>query len=202
MVAEESFLSDNKVTMKNYKQGFGVFIIIGIIAVVALGGVGVYYGTKSMSDKEVAANLDVQADVPAFSSQQSNTDTTSQPKSSALTLSDEATLKSNISTMRAIAELKYDADGGYQNVCKDGRIATTSTQTQYSASVPVESILKVRNVSSQGEAGIVCVNSKTEYAISIELESGSAFCIDSTGIAQNGRIATGQKKCEINKTGF
>ena len=80
----------------------------------------------------------------------------------------DAAIKANLNNMRAQAELSYDDNSrSYDNVCTDASEMVTG-------------------------AGGTCTDSATAWAASAALADGSTyFCVDSTGVAQEGSQHSG-----------
>lgn len=80
----------------------------------------------------------------------------------------DAANKSSVNNMRAQAELFYDTNGNYTNVCADPTIAN-----------------------AVANAGAVCDDDDTDYGISVNLldPSGDAYCVDSSGASEENTVA-------------
>ncbi len=89
----------------------------------------------------------------------------------------DAAIKSNLSNMRAQAELLYDTDGDYDAVCG----ANSVTQNTIIAGAVTAS-----NTSSGGTAvcGKPASGAATAWAISSPLKTSGHYCVDSTGAAR------------------
>ncbi len=90
----------------------------------------------------------------------------------------DAKIKSELSNMRAQAEIEYDNAGqSYDDVCTDTTIAAIVAAT----------------------AGAVCYDDTDAYAISAQLKSDDTkfWCVDSTGAAveKAGQLATNATAC-------
>lgn len=106
----------------------------------------------------------------------------------------EAGLKASMLSFRPEFE---NLAGGYQSVCKDGVINTSTTQVKPN----VNRILEIEGVADQKSAGISCVSSASSYAVSIHVEPPVVFqklsyCIDSSGFAGNGKLNSSRTACE------
>lgn len=82
----------------------------------------------------------------------------------------DAATKSNLSGMRAQAELYYDGNtNGYTSVCS----STSGIQKQYGAAT-----------TSAGTTDAACESGTSTWAASVKLKpAGKYFCVDSTGFA-------------------
>ena len=80
----------------------------------------------------------------------------------------DAAIKANLNNMRAEAEIVFDDTGSYATVC-------TVAAEQVTA------------------AGAVCADTATAWAAAADLSSasGDAFCVDSTGNAEQNTVAEG-----------
>jgi hypothetical protein len=108
-------------------------------------------------------------------------------------------VKSNISSLRASAELMYDRNNGsYLGLCKDGVVDIQALGTYGQA---ITKILTEKGVSTQSQAGIVCVGSSERYAVSAKLSNGQSFCVDSTGYAGIAEVLKDKITCSIS-TGY
>jgi hypothetical protein len=81
-----------------------------------------------------------------------------------------AAIKSNISNLRAMAEIYYDKNHGYQGVCKSADFAPVITSV------------------NQLKSSLVCRDSAKAYIVSAPLPDSTSsaqtyFCVDSTGYA-------------------
>jgi prepilin-type N-terminal cleavage/methylation domain-containing protein len=81
----------------------------------------------------------------------------------------DAANKSNLNNMRAQAELVYDDDGDYANVCADENVSAAVTA-----------------------AGATCNDEASAWAASVQLVSTASttyYCVDSTGAASESASA-------------
>ena len=95
----------------------------------------------------------------------------------------EASIKANLSSMRAEAELLYDKNGGtYSGFCSSNNLISTK-----------------KNIEDNGGTGFVCKATAKAYAISTKLPTSNYWCVDSTGISaetltsSNGKTVCPQK---------
>lgn len=93
----------------------------------------------------------------------------------------DAKVKSQLSGVRAAAELYYDSNGNYggtQAVCTAGMfIDATSNMDDYDLDVP--------GTTWPAGTTIVCGSTNTAYAVKAELNGDTAYwCIDSTGVSK------------------
>lgn len=102
----------------------------------------------------------------------------------ARTKGNDAAVKSNLSGIRAQAELIYDDDGDYDAVCGINS-AATSTNVR-------DAFLAAED--ANGTAGSVTCGATTtlpatEWAMAADLPGGGAFCVDSNGVAREATAA-------------
>lgn len=71
---------------------------------------------------------------------------------------EDASVKANLSGIRVQAEIVYDDDGNYADVCADANVAAAVTASS-----------------------ATCVNSAGAWATQAALSSGAFWCVDSTG---------------------
>ena len=91
----------------------------------------------------------------------------------------DAAVKSNISALRAIAEIHYVNSGSYKGMCSQ------NSEVQVSIS-EIEKYLHSEQgmLCKSDEQKPVCYDSETHYAISATLPSdGKIFCVDSSGFS-------------------
>ena len=91
----------------------------------------------------------------------------------------DASIKANLSGLRAQAELFYDnTNYSYKNLCKDSRVK--------------DILSEIKDASGKK---IKCNSNKDNYAISSPLKSDSSiqYCVDSTGFAGNGTVVSKNK---------
>lgn len=89
----------------------------------------------------------------------------------------DATVKSDLNTIRAQAELIYNDDGNYNTVCG----ANSATQNAKIA----EALAHASNaVGSSGVCGAPASGDAYAWAVSSPLRGGGHWCIDSTGAAR------------------
>lgn len=98
-----------------------------------------------------------------------------------------AAAKAELSSMRAEAEIIYDSEGDYLTVC-DIDIDSGTSGNQFSGPYNLyhsaaESIgIPITN-EIPADAQADCNDGNSAWASAVELESGSWFCVDSTGAA-------------------
>lgn len=94
----------------------------------------------------------------------------------------DASAKGSMSSMRAAAEIQFDNDGNYINVCATG----TETESLMNAA-----LRQVSPSSSINSAGFPCLALGNSWAASVVLlsGSGSSFCVDSNGFAGGGTVS-------------
>lgn len=105
----------------------------------------------------------------------------------------DAKIKSELSGLRAAAEIVYDSStgGSYANFCASGVINKDAVSEPH-----ITALLQAKGVTSQAAAGIKCVTGGQAYALSIPLSTpGQTWCVDSTGNVGLGIIHTGTQRC-------
>jgi hypothetical protein len=116
-----------------------------------------------------------------------------QPVNSSASARQDAEIKSNLASLRAVAEIHYDNNGNsYKKICKNGELDSNALGNNSSL---VVNLLKAKGDTTQTAAGIVCVSSATSYAVSLPLESGSTWCIDSTGFIGQAKASASTMRC-------
>jgi prepilin-type N-terminal cleavage/methylation domain-containing protein len=84
----------------------------------------------------------------------------------------DASIKGSMSSMRAQAEIFYDQNGNFNDVCAlDGSLSQ------------LISAVSLRSGQAYQSDGFRCNNSTNYWVSSVELTSGGFFCVDSTGFA-------------------
>ncbi len=88
-----------------------------------------------------------------------------------------AAVKSNLSGVRAQAEILYDDDGDYDAVCGVGVATSTNTRDAFNAAADANG--------SAGSATCGATSSPAgSWAIAADLPGGGAFCVDNNGTAR------------------
>jgi prepilin-type N-terminal cleavage/methylation domain-containing protein len=109
----------------------------------------------------------------------------------------DAAIKSNIDNMRAQAEIVYDGDGNYSNVCTN-----TSVSNALNSIAAVGSYAGTVTVTTSGAATtqvVACHSASTTWVIEAPLKSAANiyWCADSTGVSaqRTTAIAAGGTAC-------
>ncbi|MEZ4103215.1 MAG: type II secretion system protein [Candidatus Paceibacterota bacterium] len=90
----------------------------------------------------------------------------------------DASAKGSMSSMRAAAEIQYDNDGSYIEVC------TAGSETETLMLAALKQVAPGANVN---DPGYPCIPQSNSWAASIILLSSStSFCVDSNGFAGGG----------------
>jgi len=100
----------------------------------------------------------------------------------------DASAKSNLSNMRAQAELVYDdaSPNSYATVCTNSNIADALTAAASAQGVTVN------NAAVPSATNAACFDTDAGWAAQVPLNSGTSFCVDSTGeAAENSSFLTG-----------
>lgn len=100
---------------------------------------------------------------------------------SQMNIGKDAKLKVSLHNIRAAAELYYDENGGYSNMC------TSNSETIAS--------LKKALLSQTSEEKTYCKASNSDYVYSVMLFSGGYYCVDSTGTAKTMGFVPGGLSC-------
>jgi prepilin-type N-terminal cleavage/methylation domain-containing protein len=92
----------------------------------------------------------------------------------------DARIQGDLSQTRSLAEMIYDDDSDYEDVCSGGtlKVSGTGYDTQMSA---ISS-----DITAQGGSFYNCLNDGNggnQYCIAVVLNSGEYYCVDSDGMA-------------------
>ena len=92
----------------------------------------------------------------------------------------DAAIKSSINNMRAQAEILYDTNGDYNEVCG------ANSATQDSAVANAITNVDLTNSAGTVRCGAPATGDATAYAIFSQLvtDSGDYYCVDSTGVSK------------------
>ncbi len=101
-----------------------------------------------------------------------------------------AAAKSQISSMRAEAELYYDEMSGSYGT---GSLATSDSVCGGASGASVQPVdlydAAVVSAAKAGGAAGTCVAATSTWGASIDLDGSQTFCVDSTGVAAEGQTA-------------
>ncbi|MEI8337567.1 MAG: hypothetical protein WCF92_00275 [bacterium] len=184
--------------MKTNQKGFIVPLLFTIIAILVVGG-GVYIYTQNKDvfltneiNSSNSENIKQKNSLPSIS-----TSTKIVPSVNTKNQQDQESLQSIANVVATVASIRpfavniYDNNAeNYSSLCSGGLI---NTNVKNGLSGSVKSIFDAQGVSSQSDAGIVCVATKDKYAIQVTFKkyvdpngayfSGKhSYCIDSTGV--------------------
>ncbi len=201
------------IIMKKEKGFIGIALLIIVALGIIGGGTYVYNKNKVVvenkntatttqtessnneSNSEVAVKTETQATIiipsgaPAGSNQ----------RSAAQKIAANAAIRSVMGNISAIAEV---LEGGYKNLCVNGKINTAADAGLAS---DVKVILVSQDASSQEEANITCVSSENAYAVSIALDEQArsanvvSYCIsaeDSYSAKENKQADAATQTCK------
>jgi len=124
---------------------------------------------------------------------------------SARTKGADAAIKSGLSNARAQAELFYDSNGTYENVCTSGTnniaaMVLSAAQKLSSSTTPGGDSQAWSYSSSGGTGAAVCHDSSSGWAAMVSLKGPSTtsygWCVDYTGAAkESGNLASSVVAC-------
>lgn len=109
--------------------------------------------------------------------------TSEQPAQSAADSKNER-LKGALSSLRAIAEVVYDSNGGsYKNICRNGGLNENESEVKNILTKIRNNKVGLSSSADQKTLGIVCMATETRYAISLKSndtpeEKDATWCID------------------------
>lgn len=93
-------------------------------------------------------------------------------ESDAKTIEIEAQVKENLANLRSSAEIKFDSEGGYMNVC------SPLGNSQEDSLI----IIGFKYINDNlGKDRLICLSKKESWATSIKFNNGVIWCADSTG---------------------
>lgn len=184
---------------KNAQSGFIIPLAIVIVAALVAGGVYVAYnyGQGKTAQTEQVNNDDVNINTIAASIVPTST-------LQAIINGRNARLIADMSQIRVMAELVYNANESYQTLCQSGLINIDAQANSNSSLEPivqdmvnyqeagVQVSITSRNLTDQSKIGLSCVSKNDKYAIGLVFATStqglpSSYCIDSAGHAGNNK---------------
>lgn len=113
-----------------------------------------------------------------------------------------AAIKGALSELRGAAEMEYDIDGNYQDICTEAGGAAGNSVISTTAGTDFLRISNNINTNGGGNCGTglvyACCNesaNSTAYAVWSTLPSGGTWCVDSTGQSKSASPAADATVC-------
>lgn len=102
----------------------------------------------------------------------------------------DAAIKSNLANLRAQAELSYDTQGNYDNVCADANIIAAINGAKTASGITAATTATGTAVTT---TTATCHDDALGYAIAVPLKTNNALyaCVDSTGQSTTTNQLTG-----------
>ncbi|MCM2339087.1 MAG: type II secretion system GspH family protein [Burkholderiales bacterium] len=102
---------------------------------------------------------------------------------SARTKGADAAIKANLANIRAQAEILYDTDSNYANVCTNTTVAAAINSAKTSAGITAATVTTLATAGTATTAVCHVAADNASWAAEVPLKSSSAnsWCVDSTG---------------------
>ena len=95
----------------------------------------------------------------------------------------DAAIKSNLANTRAQAEISYDDDGDYTNVCTDIAGAIDSAKSASGITAATTTTLATAGTSTTAVCHLAADNESWAAAVPLKSSNANSWCVDSTGFS-------------------